>query len=242
MYADYKVIFAKESNLPYSLSPSKYDNSPSKYDNSISKYDNSESKYGNSESKYDNSPSKYDNSSAGKNRLLLERDGRLVYIGYYVWGEGGICNLFSSKGKRLYYSPTGTDAIFGNKNGEFCGTFAEVESEKVLILTEKGQVILMSTGLAPTSEKTNPKESTSKIPSSSSGHWIKENIEQGTTIILEDGSIWLIDPMDKTDAMLWLPVTEITVIKSDDGSLGYNYLLINIDDEEQAHAKYLGKQ
>ncbi len=61
-------------------------------------------------------------------------------------------------------------------------------------------------------------------------------------MILEDGSIWQIDPMDTIDAMLWLPISNITIVLSDRGSPGYGYLLINTDDGEKAHAKYLGNK
>lgn len=71
-------------------------------------------------------------------------------------------------------------------------------------------------------------------------HWIRENIDSGTMMILEDGSIWELDPYDKFEAMLWLPATDITVIESNDGSPGYDYLLINTDDGEKAHAKLIG--
>jgi hypothetical protein len=74
------------------------------------------------------------------------------------------------------------------------------------------------------------------------GHWIQKNVESGKYIILEDGSIWEIDPLEKIDSMLWLPISEITVIESSSGSPGFNYLLINTDDGGEAHAKYKGKQ
>jgi len=74
------------------------------------------------------------------------------------------------------------------------------------------------------------------------GHWIKKNVDSGTYIILEDGSLWEIDPFDKIDAMLWLPISNITVIESSSGSPSYDYMLINTDDGEKAHAKYMGKQ
>jgi hypothetical protein len=74
------------------------------------------------------------------------------------------------------------------------------------------------------------------------GHWVKKNVDSGTYMVLEDGSLWQIDPIDKVDAMLWLPISNITVIESSSGSPGYNYLLINTDDDEKAHAKYMGKQ
>jgi len=74
------------------------------------------------------------------------------------------------------------------------------------------------------------------------GHWIQKNIDSGTFITLEDGSLWKIDPLDKIDAMLWLPISNITVTESTTGSPGYDYLLINTDDGEKAHAKYMGQK
>lgn len=74
-----------------------------------------------------------------------------------------------------------------------------------------------------------------------SGHWIQKNIDSGSFILLEDNSLWQIDPIDKVDAMLWLPTSNITVIESSDGTPGYDYLLINTDDGEKAHAKYIKK-
>lgn len=74
------------------------------------------------------------------------------------------------------------------------------------------------------------------------GHWVKKNIDSGTMMVLEDGSLWKVDPYNKIDAMLWLPISSITIMESSEGSLGYNYLLINTDDGEQAHAKYIGRE
>lgn len=75
-----------------------------------------------------------------------------------------------------------------------------------------------------------------------SKHWIKRNLDNGTMILLEDGSLWEIDPMDKLNASLWLAISPISVIASKGGSLGYEYLLINTDGGEKAHAKFMGKQ
>jgi hypothetical protein len=74
------------------------------------------------------------------------------------------------------------------------------------------------------------------------GHWIKKNVDSGTYMILEDGSLWQIDPLDKIDAMLWLPISNIRITKSTSGSPGFDYLLINTDDGEKAHAKYMGQE
>lgn len=74
------------------------------------------------------------------------------------------------------------------------------------------------------------------------GHWISKNIDGGAMIILEDGSIWQVNPYDKLNTMLWLPVSNITVTNVKSGQNGYNYQLINTDDGETAHAKYLGSK
>jgi len=237
VFADLKVIIAKESGLPFELSPSKFSNSPSKFSNSPSKFSNSPSKF-------DNSPSKFDNGKSGNRRLLLEQGGSYFYIiGYYVWGDDGLINFFSSKGKRLFYSPTETDALFGGEDGEFCGTLATLRGENILVLTEKGQLAFMKEGIPLSSPpEGKPKPNTGQYPGGSSGHWIQENIDSGSMIVLEDGSIWEIDPLDKIEAMLWLPISNITIVTSDNGSPGYDYLLINTDDGEKAHAKYLGSK
>jgi len=239
--ADLNVILANESDLPFDLSPSKFNNSPSKFSNSISKFSNSPSKFSNSPSKFDNSPSKFDNSQRGNRRLLFEKEGSYFYIGYYVWGEDGLINLFSSNGGRLFYSPSETDAIFGGEDGEFCGTLATLNGDKVLVLTEKGQLALMKEGISLSSQPTSkPNKNTGQYSGGSSGHWIQENIDSGSMVILEDGSIWKIDPLDKIDASLWLPISNISIVTSNNGSPGYDYLLINTDDGEKAHAKYVG--
>jgi hypothetical protein len=72
------------------------------------------------------------------------------------------------------------------------------------------------------------------------GHSIEKNIGSGQFILLDDGSMWKIDPLDKLDASLWTAFSDITVVESTDGSPGYDFLLINTDDSEKAHAKYMG--
>jgi len=243
VFADLKVIIAKESELPFEISPSKFSNSPIKFSNSVSKLSNSISKFSNSPLKFDNSPSKFDNGKSGNRRLLLEQAGSYFYIGYYVWGDDGLINFFSSKGKRLFYSPSETDALFGSEDGKFCGTLATLRGGKVLVLTEKGQLAFMKEGLPLSSQpECNITPNTGQYPGGSSGHWIKKNIDSGLMIVLEDGSIWQIDPLDKIETMLWLHISNITIVTSNNGSPGYDYLLINTDDGKKAHAKYLGSK
>jgi hypothetical protein len=77
---------------------------------------------------------------------------------------------------------------------------------------------------------------------SSGGHWIRSTADGGAIIILEDGSMWGISSMDRIDTMLWLPVSNIIILKSSPSVGDYKYSLINTDDKEKALAKYLGKQ
>jgi hypothetical protein len=155
-FADLEVILASESDLPYSLSPSKFSNSSSKFSNSISKFSNSGSKFSNSSSKFDNSPSKYSNGKSGDQRLLLKKDSDYFYDGYYVWGDEGLINFFSSSGDRLFYSPPETDAIFDGEEGEFAGSIATLKDTKVLAVTEKGQLALAKSGVTLTQDSSAP--------------------------------------------------------------------------------------
>lgn len=142
-YADLMVSFIKESSLPYEFSPNNYDNSPSNYDNSVSNYDNSPSNYDNSESNYDNSSSNYNNGPNGDNRLLLDERCKLYRVGYYVRADNGVINFFSTKGKRLFYNPGKGSGVFHGKKGFFCGVLARIDNEYQLVLTEKGQQVLL---------------------------------------------------------------------------------------------------
>jgi hypothetical protein len=63
-----------------------------------------------------------------------------------------------------------------------------------------------------------------------SGHWIKSVTDDGSVIVLEDGSVWLIDDVSRIDTALWLPLTEIVVCPGK---------LINTDDGETADARRL---
>ena len=241
--ADLVIVLANESDLPFSLSPSDFSNSPNKFSNSISKFSNSTSKFSNSSAKFENSPSKSENGKNGERRILRESDGSYYYLGYYVRNDEGLINYFSSDGERLFYTPPETGALFSSDNGEFCGTLAILKDELVIVLTEKGQLAFPEEGITITDEpKTKSKSASGIYSGAGSGHWIEENVDSGTILILEDGSLWQIDPIDKIDAMLWLLITDITVVASSDGSSGYDYLLINTDDGEKAHAKYLGNK
>jgi hypothetical protein len=71
-----------------------------------------------------------------------------------------------------------------------------------------------------------------------SGHWIQD-AGNGSVITLEDGSLWLIDPISRIDTAIWLVVDNITVLRGGQYP-GYGYRLINTDEGEVASAKFLG--
>lgn len=78
--------------------------------------------------------------------------------------------------------------------------------------------------------------------STGDGHWIKKNIDRGNNIVLEDGSLWQISPIDRIDTALWLPISNITVQQYTEASGPYEYILINTSDRNKACAKYLGQE
>jgi hypothetical protein len=77
---------------------------------------------------------------------------------------------------------------------------------------------------------------------SSSGHWVKSRSTNGTTISLEDGSLWEIASIARIDTMLWLPAEDVAVFKSDSPFGEYKYTLFNKDEGQKASARYLGKE
>lgn len=70
------------------------------------------------------------------------------------------------------------------------------------------------------------------------GHWILRVYAGGASVLLEDHSVWIIHPLHRVDAMLWLPVSDIVVVDTD--NLPPSYTLINTDDEERASACFVG--
>jgi len=146
-YADFIVVLSKESDLPYDISPEKRSHSPELNSNSHTLYSNSLSNYANSSSRHDNSPSNHKNSNEGNSRLLIELDKQYFYIGYYVINEDMLINFYAPNGKRLFYGPPDTSAIFHSNGGEFCGTFAtmiKALSRKSQESAEVGQPLLIA--------------------------------------------------------------------------------------------------
>jgi hypothetical protein len=75
-------------------------------------------------------------------------------------------------------------------------------------------IVAVSIGLALTSHVARACEA---------GHWIDTVSDDGTIVILEDGSVWRIDGVDAIDTQLWLPTTDIVACPDK---------LINTEDKE----------
>lgn len=118
----------------------------------------------------------------------------------------------------------------------------DTEKEALRAHVERLLLISVAESLRKPAETLPARPTGGRYMGAGGGHWVQQNIDSGTYIVLEDGSLWQLDPMEKIDAMLWLPISNITVVESSAGSIGYNYLLINTDDDEKAHAKYMGNQ
>jgi hypothetical protein len=70
-------------------------------------------------------------------------------------------------------------------------------------------------------------------------HWLRDKLEEGRIVVLEDESIWEVHPSDRERTKRWLRISTITVKHTE--KEGYPYLLSNSTEEEDARANYLGE-
>jgi hypothetical protein len=242
VFADLKVQVAKESELPFALSPQNPINSPGNSNNSINNSINSESNPDNSSSNSENSPSKTENGMTGNRRLLFEKDGTYYFIGYLVLGENRLINFFSPFGKRVFYAPSGSNALFGSADGEFCGALATANNKTVLMLTEQGQLAIKKAGIPPfsPSDTTIIKSITGVYSSVGYEHHVQSSSNNGASIVLDDGSMWDIDPADQMITALWKFSAIITVGSNNVGQ--YDYVLSDSESGKDVRANFTGKR
>lgn len=131
--ADILAFLINPDSLSYNLRPDNYANSPNNYANSSTNYENSERNYANSPSNYANSDGNYANGINGDNRIISEDN---LFLGYYVFSENGVMNLYSASGNRIAYLPSSgqTQSLFFSQGG-WCGTLGESQGNTVLGLT-----------------------------------------------------------------------------------------------------------
>src|SRR5271169_5251209 len=70
-------------------------------------------------------------------------------------------------------------------------------------------------------------------------HWLRDKLEEGRIVILEDESIWEVHPWDRQITKRWLRISTITVKHTE--KEGYPYLLSNSTEGEDARVNYLGE-
>jgi hypothetical protein len=68
-------------------------------------------------------------------------------------------------------------------------------------------------------------------------HWLRDKLEEGRLVILEDESIWEVHPSDRQITRRWLRISTINVKHTE--KEGYPYLLSNRTEGEYARANYL---
>ena len=69
-------------------------------------------------------------------------------------------------------------------------------------------------------------------------HWLRDRLEEGRVVILEDESIWEVHPSDWLITKRWLRISTIIVRHTE--KEGYPYLLSNATEGENVRANYLG--
>jgi hypothetical protein len=239
--ADLKVQVVKESEMQAQLSTKNPVNSPDASSNSIKSPDNSPANPKNTSSNPENSPSKTENGMNGNRRLLYEKDGTYYFIGYFVLGEKRFINFFSPFGKRMFYTPSESKALFGSETGEFCGALSTINNKTMLLLTETGQSVLKNEGVPPF------RPTDTNVQKSITGDYNNTGIEyriqanySGSTVVLEDGSMWDVDPIDKMISEMWKYSALITVTDTNSGK--YRYMLSNSEDDKKVRANYIGKR
>lgn len=70
-------------------------------------------------------------------------------------------------------------------------------------------------------------------------HWLRDRLEHGRIVVLEDESMWEVHPSDRQTTERWLRISTITVKHTQQE--GYPYLLSNSTEGEDARANYLGE-
>ena len=68
-------------------------------------------------------------------------------------------------------------------------------------------------------------------------HWLRDKLEEGSILILEDESIWEVHLSDREITKRWLRISTITVKDTQKGS--HPYLLSNRTEGADARANYL---
>lgn len=69
-------------------------------------------------------------------------------------------------------------------------------------------------------------------------HWLRDKLEEGRIVVLDDESLWEVHPSDRPATGRWLRLSTITVRHTTQKE-GYPYLLTNSTEGETARANYV---
>jgi hypothetical protein len=69
-------------------------------------------------------------------------------------------------------------------------------------------------------------------------HWLRDKLEYGRIVILEDESLWEVHPSDRAITNRWLRISTINITQTQ--KEGYPYVLSNTIENQEARATYLG--
>ena len=69
-------------------------------------------------------------------------------------------------------------------------------------------------------------------------HWLRDKLDAGRIVVLEDESIWEVHPSDRVVTRSWLQISTITVKHTQKEV--FPYVLSNSTERENARANYLG--
>jgi len=160
---------------------------------------------------------------------------------YFQTDNDGGWYIGKSDLKNFKIGQTGTYTIGKDKTGTYLTTNTGLK----FYLDTKGQAINQQ----KTNDQPPLEKKIKKYPKAGAGYvgiggqrFIQTIIGNGEFVVLEDNSIWQIEPIDSVISCIWLPTSRIRVIESSEGLAGYDYQIINIDDREKAHARYIGQR
>lgn len=114
---------------------------------------------------------------------------------------------------------------------------ADAETAKLTAIQQAEQDVLGQQEKKAQKEIQKAAPASAPVVSVGGGHWVKKVLDGRKIIELEDGSLWQVDPLDRIDSALWLPLDNITVIEGDDP--GYPYKIVNTDDNHLVNVKPL---
>lgn len=71
-------------------------------------------------------------------------------------------------------------------------------------------------------------------------HSLMSNSDDGTIVVLDDGSIWIVTAADTATASVWLDPSSVTVNEGSSAPAAYD--LVNTDSQDAIQASYIGQE